>query len=41
MPVSLDIIKLADFWYKKANVNRTHGVCYVIHIFFGSTLDNI
>ena len=41
MPVFLDIRKLADFWYKKANINRTHDVCYVIHIFFGSTLGNM
>ena len=41
MPVFLDVTKLADFGYKKANVNRTHGVCYVIPIFFGSTSGNI
>ena len=36
--VLLDIAKLADFQSKIADINRTHGMCYVIDIFFGSFL---
>ena len=36
--VFLDVAKFADFWWKNAGVSRTHGVCHVIHIFFGSSL---
>ena len=34
----LDIAKFADFWCKNADVSRTQGICYVIHIFFRSSL---
>ena len=37
VPVFLDIAKFADFRSKNADVNRTEGVCHVIHIFFGSS----
>ena len=41
IPVFLDIIKFADLLLKNADVSRTHGVCHVIHIFFGSYLGNV
>ena len=37
----LDIAKFADFRRKIADVNRTQGVCHVIHIFFGSSLGKV
>ena len=36
-----NIVKFADFWLKNADVSRTHGVCHVIHITFGSSLGNV
>ena len=30
--------KSADFWWKNADVSRTHSMCHMIHIFFGSSL---
>ena len=39
--VFLDITKFADARRKNADVSRTHGVCHVIHIFFGSSLGKI
>ena len=32
----LDIAKFADFLWKIADASRTHGMCHVIHVFFGS-----
>ena len=39
--VFLDIANFADFWQKNDDVRRTQGVCYVIHIFFGSSLGKL
>ena len=39
--VFLDIRKFADLRWKNADVIRTQGVCHVIHIFFGSSLDQV
>ena len=36
-----DIGKFADFRWENADVNRTQGVCQVIHIFFGSSLGKL
>ena len=36
--VFLDIAKFADFRQKNADLSGTQGVCYVIQIFFGSSL---
>ena len=36
-----DILKIADFRWKNADVSRTQGVCHVIHIFFGSSLGKV
>ena len=36
-----DIAKFKDFRLKNADVSRTQGLCHVIHIFFGSSLDQI
>ena len=33
----LDIRKVANFSLKNPDVNRTRGVCHVIHIFCGSS----
>ena len=33
--VFLNIVKLADFRRKNADVSRTQGVCHVIHTLFG------
>ena len=41
LSVFFDITKIADFWWKNADVSRTQRVCYVIHIFFGSTLGKV
>ena len=39
--VFLDMTKFTDFRLKNADVNRTQGVCHVIHIFFGSSLGKV
>ena len=39
--VFLDITKCADFPWKHADVSRTHGICHVINIFFGSSLGKV
>ena len=31
------IAKFADSRWKNGDVSRTQGVCYVIHIYFGSS----
>ena len=36
-----DIAKFADFQWKNVDVGRTQGVCYVIHIFFGSSFGKV
>ena len=41
LSVFLDITKVADFQFKYANVKRSQGVCHVICIFFGSSLDKV
>ena len=37
--VFLDIAKVADFQWENADFSRTHGVCHVIYVFFGSSSD--
>ena len=39
--VFLGVAKFADFRRKNADVSRTQGVCYVIHIFFGLSLGKV
>ena len=39
--VYIDIAKVTDFWRKKDDFNRTHGVFHVIHIFLRSFLGNV
>ena len=39
--VASDIAKFADFQWKNADVSRSQGVCYVIHIFYGSSLGKV
>ena len=41
IPVFLDILKIADFWSKNADVSRTQGVCQVIYVVFGSSLGKV
>ena len=41
MPVFPDILKFADFRWKKSDVSRTQGVCHVIYVFFGSSLGKV
>ena len=36
-----DILKIADFRRKNADVSRTQGVCHVIYVFYGSSLDKV
>ena len=36
-----DILKIADFRWKNADVSRTQGVCHVIYVFFGSSLGTV
>ena len=38
IPVSPDMLKVADFWSKNADVSRTQGLCHVI---YGSCLGKI
>ena len=33
IPVFLDIVKLADFRWKNADISKTQGVCHVINRF--------
>ena len=39
--VFLDITKVADFWWKNADVSRIDGVHHVIYIFFWSSLGKV
>ena len=39
--VFLDIAKIADFWWKNANLSGTQVVCHVIDVSFGSFLDKV
>ena len=39
--VFLDIAKITDFRSKNTDVSRTHGLCHVIHTFFGSSLGKV
>ena len=36
-----DTTKIANFWWTNADVSKTHGVCHVIYIFFGSPLGKV
>ena len=36
-----DKAKFANFHWKNAHASRTQGVCYVIHIFFRSSLGKV
>ena len=36
-----NIIKIANFWWKNADVSRAKGLCCMIHIFFGSSLGKV
>ena len=38
IPVFPDILKIADFRWKKADLSKTQVVCHVIYVFFGSFL---
>ena len=37
----LDIAKFPDFWSKITDASRTEGMCHVIYVFFGSSLDKV
>ena len=37
----LDITKVADFWWKNADISRSQGVCHMIYIFFGTFLGKV
>ena len=39
--VFLDLAKFADFRWKNGDVSRTQGVCHVIHIHFGPSVDKV
>ena len=39
--VFLDIKKFANFQWKKDGVSGTQEECYVIYMFFGSSLDKV
>ena len=39
--VFLNLAKFDDFRLKDADVSRTQGLCYVIHIFCGSSLSKV
>ena len=39
--VFLDIAKIADFWWKSADVSRPQGLCHVIYMFFESSLGKV
>ena len=41
LSVFLDIAKFADFRWNNIDVSRTQGVCDVIYIYFGSSLDKV
>ena len=41
MSVFLDIAKFANFQWKNADVSMTQGLCHVIHMLFGSSLDKV
>ena len=41
IPVCTDILKIADFWWKNADVSRTQGICHVIYVFLGSSLSKV
>ena len=40
-PVFPDILKIADFWCKSADVSIIQEVCHVIYLFFGSSLGKV
>ena len=39
--IFLDIAKFAIFRLKNADVSRTQGVCHVIHIVLGTSLNKV
>ena len=41
LSVFLNNAKFADFQWKNADFSRNQGVCHVIHIVFGSSLDKV
>ena len=41
IPVFPDIIKIADFRWKNADVSRTQVVFHVIYVLFGSSLGKV
>ena len=41
IPVFPDILKIADFRWKNADVSKTQGACHVIYVFFESSLGKV
>ena len=41
IPVYPDILKIVDFQWKNADINRTQEVCYKIYVFLGSSLGKV
>ena len=41
LSVFINITKIADFRRKIFDITRTQGLCHVIDIYFGSSLDKI
>ena len=39
--VFLDIAKLANFWWKNADVSRTQEKCHEIHVLFEYSLGSV
>ena len=37
----LDITKIADLWWKNADLSKSYGVCHVVYIFFESSLGKV
>ena len=40
-PVFPDILKIADFRWKNADVSKTQGTCHMIYVFFESSLGKV
>ena len=41
VPVFSDILKIAGFRWKNADVSRAQGVCHMIYVFCGSYLGKV
>ena len=41
IPIFPDVLKIADFWWKNADVIRTQGVCLMIYVLFGPSLAKV